>query len=416
MAIIKVAKSRSSVAGGINYVTKEAKTEKELIATKDCNPHTAIQEMNMTKEQWNKTEGRQYKHYVQSFNPKDNVTPEQAHEIGKKFMEHEKFKGHEIVMATHKDKEHIHNHFIVNSVNFENGMKYHEKKQELQNLKEYSNSLCKEQGLSIPIKGQGQGISIWDQGKYRAVERGVAEELKTKQTGEPPKYKAHIYECYKTVDEVRGKAIDRGDFINKMKERGYETTWKDNKKHIVFEDKEGNKFRNSNLEKTFGGINDKKYGKEDLENEFRRNDERGRAEERDTSNRGTESKQDDIYSRGNERVADQVESDRGISLDSDSREQHEGTNTNERIERDREGIKGDREESESDLEQFNEHLRGRKQELFSAFEERAENDREPSDESNEHDIESTREHERAEQANRERIERQRGREFDDMER
>lgn len=254
MAVIKAVNSKASIGKAVNYITKDEKTEQKLIYGKDCNPHTAIDEMKATKEQWDKTEGRQYKHYVQSFNPEDNVTPEMAHSIGNKFLEDEKFKGHEVVMATHTDKGHVHNHFIVNSVNFETGKKYQERKQDLEYLKQKSNDLSREHGLSVPERGEE--ITSFKMSKYKSLEKAVSGE-----------YKSHILDCYNTVSAVKEQAVNRSDFVGKMREHGYETSWSDNRKHITFEDMNGNKIRNSNLEKTFK----EPFGKEDLERGFESN-------------------------------------------------------------------------------------------------------------------------------------------------
>ena len=67
MAVVKVVNSRASIGNAVNYITKKEKTEESLISGKDCSPNTAIEEMKITKQQWQKTDGRQYKHYVQSF-------------------------------------------------------------------------------------------------------------------------------------------------------------------------------------------------------------------------------------------------------------------------------------------------------------------------------------------------------------
>ena len=111
MAIIKAVNSRASIGKAVKYVTKDEKTEEKLISGIDCNPQTAIEEMKTTKEMWGKTDGRQYKHFVHSFPPTDQVTPEQAHEMAKELCK-ERFEGHEVIIATHKDTDHIHSHII----------------------------------------------------------------------------------------------------------------------------------------------------------------------------------------------------------------------------------------------------------------------------------------------------------------
>lgn len=259
MAVIKAVNSKASIGKAINYVTKEEKTEERLISGKDCNPRTAIDEMKATKEQWGKTEGRQYAHLVQSFNPEDKVTPKQAHEIGRKFIEsNEKFKGHEVVIATHVDKGHVHNHFIVNSVNFENGKKLHITKKELQQLKERSNELSREHGLSVPTRGDT--ITTFNQKKYRAIEKGFY-----------GKEKSYLLDTAKAVSNSLKKATSREEFIKDMEKKGYKVNWKDTRKYITFTTPEGKKVRNSNLEKTF---KEHKFSKEGMENEIQRNRER----------------------------------------------------------------------------------------------------------------------------------------------
>jgi hypothetical protein len=259
MAVIKAVNSKASIGKAINYVTKKEKTEERLISGKDCNPRTAIDEMKATKEQWGKTEGRQYAHLVQSFNPEDKVTPKQAHEIGRKFIEsNEKFKGHEVVIATHVDKGHVHNHFIINSVNFQNGKKLHTTKKELQQLKERSNELSREHGLSVPTRGDN--ITTFDQKKYRAIEKGAKGQDKS-----------YLLDTARNVSQSLKKATDRESFIKDMESKGYKVNWKDTRKHITFTTPEGKKVRNSNLEKTF---KEHKFSKEGMENEIQRNRER----------------------------------------------------------------------------------------------------------------------------------------------
>ena len=287
MAVIKAVNSKASIGKAINYVTKEEKTEERLISGKDCNPRTAIDEMKATKEQWGKTEGRQYAHLVQSFNPEDKVTPKQAHEIGRKFIEsNEKFKGHEVVIATHVDKGHVHNHFIVNSVNFENGKKLHITKKELQQLKERSNELSREHGLSVPTRGDA--ITTFDQKKYRAIEKGAKGQDKS-----------YLLDTARNVSQSLKKATSREEFIKDMESKGYKVNWKDTRKHITFTTPEGKKVRNSNLEKTF---KEHKFSKEGMENEIQRNRERREPNREQDRGQDREQSRANGLDKGNERT------------------------------------------------------------------------------------------------------------------
>lgn len=98
MAIIKVTNSKGTLRGAINYITQEGKTEEQLISGKDCMPESATDEMKATKEQFNKSEGRQYYHYVQSFSKEENITPQKAHEIALEWAE-KNFKGYEVLIG-----------------------------------------------------------------------------------------------------------------------------------------------------------------------------------------------------------------------------------------------------------------------------------------------------------------------------
>lgn len=277
MAIIKAIDSKASIGRVINYVTKEEKTEEMLLSGIDCEPETAIDEMKATKELWHKTDGRQYKHYVHSFAPGENITHEQAHELAKELCR-ERFKGYEVLIATHKDTDHIHTHIIVNSVSYENGYKFQQSKYQLQEMKDHCNDLCREYGLSVAEKGktfEGQNreeMTAWSKDKYNLLEKA-----------DKGKVKSYVLDTAVAVMECKSQSISKQDFINKMYEKGYQTNWKDNHTYITFTDikrqEQGEKLcevRNSNIEKTFK-VN---LSKEELEHEFEQN--RGREEQRRT--------------------------------------------------------------------------------------------------------------------------------------
>lgn len=262
MAVIKAINSKSSVSKIINYVADRNKTSEELMYGKDCSSNSvqAIQDMKMTKEIYNKEDGRQYKHFVQSFNPKDDITPQKAYEIGKEWSE-KNFNGYEVFMATHTDKEHIHNHFIVNTVNFETGEKYRQSIADLERYKETSNKICEREGLT-PTELNKKVLTSFNNKKYKALERCVE-----------GNYKSYMMDLWKNINSSVKQATNRDQFIGSMKQKGYEVNWSDTRKYITFTTPEGQKVRNSNLAKTF---KNEKFTKEGLENEFRRNREESR--------------------------------------------------------------------------------------------------------------------------------------------
>lgn len=285
MAVIKVVNSKASIAKAIKYVSKEEKTQEKLISGKDCSPNTVIDEMKATKEQWGKTEGRQYKHYIQSFNPEDKITADKAHKIGLEWAENN-FKGYEVLVATHVDKDHMHNHFIVNSVSFENGEKYQQSKKDLQKLKDYSDNICSREGLSV-IKEKSNEITAFEQSKYRAIEKGAAE-----------KEKSYLLDTAKDVSSSLKTSNTREGFIKNMEDKGYQVNWKDTRKYITFTTPDGKKVRNNNLEKTF---KDQRFTKEGIEIELQRNREAGRehGNRRNTSNVDWSTIRDNVQDQGN---------------------------------------------------------------------------------------------------------------------
>lgn len=243
MAIIKFINNNATLKTSLNYVMKEEKTEQKLISGKDCIAENALNEMIATKKQYNKyNKGRDKIHFIQSFSPNDNLTCEQAHEIGMKMAEY--FKGFQVVVATHIDKKHLHNHIVLNSVNFENGKKFHQSKADLKKIKDFSNELCKEYGLTITDK-------------KAKVEDIKINEYKSRQKGESWKYKLE-----KDIDLCMKKANNKFEFFKEMSSLGYKVTWTKERKNITFMTPEGKKCRDRKL-------HNEKYLKENMEKYFK---------------------------------------------------------------------------------------------------------------------------------------------------
>lgn len=241
MAIIKSVNSKSSIGKAIKYITQEEKTEKLLTYGKDCRVNTAIEQMKATKNQFNKVGGREYVHLVQSFNPKDNISFQKAHELGIEFIEKcEKYKDHEIIMATHKDKEHIHNHFIINSVNFINGSKLSTSAKELEQIKQISNDISKEHDLTVPQKAPINGqMRCYDNNKHKTIEKGLKGQTES-----------YILDMYQKIKGAQKRATSK-DHLSLILEKGGIEITRDTKRDITFKNSDNKKVRLSNLKKTF---------------------------------------------------------------------------------------------------------------------------------------------------------------------
>ena len=253
MAIVHFVKSkRTQTVGGlnavINYCCKDAKVDyqgRPLISGINCVPQCALQEFMNTKRLHHSTKGRMYYHMVQSFRPDDPVTPEQAHEIALKLAE--QIPGFEIVVATHTDRDHIHSHFVINSVSYDTGLKYHSNKDSLMQLWKASDELCMQYGLSVvkPKKKQKKERTMSDR-EYRAYAKGDSWKMNLEIN----------------IDECMTLARDREHFIRLMEYSGYEVRWEDTRKYITYTTPDGHKCRDIKL-------NGSKYHKEVMEYEFR---------------------------------------------------------------------------------------------------------------------------------------------------
>jgi hypothetical protein len=267
MAVVKKINSKRPIEEAFRYVTNPKKTGNgRLVGVHNCSDiENAVEEMQGVKIVWGKTDGRMYMHFSQSFKPGETDT-EIARSIAERFCEAPFFKGFQIIYGTHADKRHIHNHFIVNSVNMDDGHKIHMSMEDLQGLRNYSDRLCRDFGLSVIETKKGEGeLSTNTYKKYAAIERAKKGE-----------YKSYVLDCYTAVKEAAAEAVSRDDFIDRLSRTGYKTVWSESKKHITFENADGKKIRAANLEKTFG----EPFGKDSLRLLFEQNAERLREEER----------------------------------------------------------------------------------------------------------------------------------------
>jgi len=169
MATIKRLSSKGSIKNIINYVLNKEKTNERIISGKDCSSLKAATEMNYTKKLFNKTDGLSYHHIIQSFKPGE-ITPEKAHKIGLELAE-KQFKNYEVLIATHKDKEHIHNHLIINSVSFKDGHKLIANKETLREIKLENDKICTREHLSIIEKPYAR--NHYSMAEYKLAEKGV---------------------------------------------------------------------------------------------------------------------------------------------------------------------------------------------------------------------------------------------------
>ena len=141
------------------YTTQGYKTnEEEYITGINCEPSTSLKQMMNTKLSYNKMDGRLAFHAVQSFKPGE-VTPEECHSLGVQLAKQMWGNRFEVVVSTHLDKDHLHNHFVVNSVSWVDGMKYDNRKKDIDHFRELNDAICKQHGLSVIEKPEGKAMN-----------------------------------------------------------------------------------------------------------------------------------------------------------------------------------------------------------------------------------------------------------------
>lgn len=249
----------------IEYVTRVDKTRGELVEVigpyeMDVITYDGVYQSFLEEKRiWGKDSGRMYAHNIISWHEDEAITPEQALEFGKEFAE-QWFAGFQSLVSVHIDRNHVHCHIVTNSVSFIDGHKLHSTKKDLQRMKDFTNRMCVERGLSVAQKGRDfhgieleQGtVSAWSKDKYHLMQN----ESKN----------SFVADCGVACLDSLEISCSREEFIRHMAERGWNVIWKDSRKHITFQNAEGKKVRDRNLSKTFHlGIS-----KEALTNEFER--------------------------------------------------------------------------------------------------------------------------------------------------
>ena len=284
MAVNKTINKRTNTHGAmrncIEYVLRQDKTSELLTyitgpyCHNEINYDLVYRTFLEEKKMWNKDTGRMYAHNIISWHKDEQITPEQAFEFGKEFAENW-FSGFQTLVAVHKDKDHIHCHLVTNSVSYEDGRKLHNTKKDLECMKQLTNLMCRERGLTIAEKGKhfdgseiekGEVIA-WNKDKYNLFRQQVRDSF--------------VADCAMAVLKALENCISKEKFIEKMKQFGWNVNWTEKRKHITFQNQDGKKVRDSNLSKTFH----LDISKEGLENEFNGN----RKKARDSANRDSRS-------------------------------------------------------------------------------------------------------------------------------
>ena len=242
----KGTQTRGCMKSVMRYVAQENKTlwnGEQLISGIGCQPETAFDEFLSTKLLHRKDGGVMFYHMVQSFPKGANIDPRTAHEAARRLAGY--FEGCEVLVCTHVDREHIHSHCVINSVNFETGKKVHIADKQIQALRVRNDQICEELGLpKFQRDGQRQSRGM-SNAEYYTADRG----------------ESWKFELMRVIDECMRYAGNRDEFLTLLRAEGYDAAWRDSRKNITYTTPDGRKCRDSKL-------HIEKYLKENMEAEF----------------------------------------------------------------------------------------------------------------------------------------------------
>ena len=238
--------SRAAMRGVMLYVMQEKKSAWEggpLVSGINCQVQSVYDDFLNTKLLYHKDGGVMFYHMVQSFPKGAAVDPRQAHEAARRLAEY--FGGCEVLVCTHVDREHIHSHCVINSVNFDTGKKLHMAKEQLQELMRRNDAICLEMGLPVfeAVAQQARGMSG---AEYHTALKGQSWKLR----------------LMNTIDECMKYAADKDAFVSLMASKGYAVRWESSRKYITYTTPDGMRCRDNKL-------HEEKYCKEAMEHEFR---------------------------------------------------------------------------------------------------------------------------------------------------
>ena len=230
----------------MRYVSQMSKTlwdGQQLVSGIGCQPETAFDEFLSTKLLHHKDGGVMFYHMVQSFPKGADIDPRTVHEAARRLAGY--FEGCEVLVCTHVDREHIHSHCIINSVNFETGKKVHMAGEQIQELRVRNDQICAELGLPKFQRDEQKRSRGMSNAEYYTATKG----------------ESWKFELMRVIDECMRCAGSREEFLALLRSEGYDATWTDSRKNITYTTPDGRKCRDSKL-------HIEKYLKENMEAEF----------------------------------------------------------------------------------------------------------------------------------------------------
>lgn len=231
----------------MEYTKREAKTlwqGQSLVSGFNCRPESVYNDFLSTKLLYHKDDNVLFFHMVQSHPKGADIDPFTAHAAAMELAKY--FEGREVLVCTHTDRDHVHSHFIINSVSLEDGRKLHISEPQLVELRQRNDMVCQMFGLPVFQAGQKKKVKSMSTAEYHTAAKG----------------ESWKFRLINTIDECMRYAGNKDEFITLMRTEGYDVRWESTRKNITYTTPSGMKCRDERL-------HDERYLKGAMEREFR---------------------------------------------------------------------------------------------------------------------------------------------------
>lgn len=259
IAILKAINSKSTGKGSSKGLEDYLNKEKALKTGIDCDCDNWSSDFRLTKAVFDNLEGRQYKHFTQAFEKESGLSQEEVHKAGIDLVKMcKQFEGFQAVVITHNDKEHLHNHIVINSVNSETGKKFRMSNSELKTLKKNMDNYLKQEFNLEPTKAKDGIVKTQDTKTHQAIKRAIESD-----------YESFTLNLAKDIKKSLDESTTQEDLKANLEKKDIKMDVSESHNTIMFVDKNKKKVSSKKLKEIFGIEFDKESLEKTLENNLK---------------------------------------------------------------------------------------------------------------------------------------------------
>ncbi|MCQ9628405.1 relaxase/mobilization nuclease domain-containing protein [Cetobacterium somerae] len=259
IAILKAINSKATGKGSSKGLEDYLNKEKALKTGIDCDCDNWSTDFRLTKAVFDNLDGRQYKHFTQAFEKESGLSQEEVHKAGIDLVKMcKQFEGFQAVVITHNDKEHLHNHIVINSVNSETGKKFRMSNSELKTLKKNMDKYLKQEFNLEPTKAKEGIVKTQDTKTHQAIKRALESD-----------YESFTLNLAKDIKKSLDESTTQEELKGNLEKKNIKMDISENHNVIMFVDKNKKKVSSKKLNQIFGVEFDKNSLENILENNLK---------------------------------------------------------------------------------------------------------------------------------------------------